>query len=110
VFTEQKFDVYEGKKVNIALIEAGQDSQGEHTLNRILARSKLATDEVANRIKDHRYQIEDQIKRADLPNEITERVMRAWDRGYEACTAHLLKITLMDLQKQVEDDDDDKDV
>jgi hypothetical protein len=45
MFDDQMFDVYEGRKVDIAIIEAGQDSQGEHYLNRVLARSKVDVDE-----------------------------------------------------------------
>jgi hypothetical protein len=62
MFDEQMFEVYEGKKVDIALIEAGQDSQGEHVLNRVLTWSKFDVDETANRIKDRRFALEDQIR------------------------------------------------
>jgi hypothetical protein len=90
MFDDQMFDVYEGRKVDIAMIEAGQDSQGEHRLNRVLARSKIDVDERANRIKDRRFALEDQMRQAGVPVENVERMMRAFNRAY-AVAVHRLE-------------------
>jgi len=37
----ERYDVYEGHKLQINLIEAGEDSQGDHQLNRVLARKLM---------------------------------------------------------------------
>jgi len=49
MFGSQLFDVYDNAKVDIALIEAGEDSQ-EHALNRIKGRSKFDLDDTTRRI------------------------------------------------------------
>ena len=47
-------------------------------MEKILASSKLDMEETANRIKDRRYNIEDQIRLSGMTLENAERVMRAY--------------------------------
>ena len=82
MFDDQMFDVYEGRNVGIAMIEAGQDEQGEHYMNRVLARSKMDVNETANRIKDRRFALEDQMRQAGIPVANVERMMNAFKRAY----------------------------
>ena len=110
MFDDQMFDVYEGKKVDIAIIEAGHDSQGEHYLNRVLARSKVDVDETANRIKDRRFALEDQMRQAGIPAENVERMMGAFNRAYAVAVRHLESIdqeALLMLSNRLEDSDHD---
>jgi MULE transposase domain len=94
MFDEQMFDVYEGRKVDIAMVEVGQDSQGEHVLNRILARSKFDLDETANRIKDRRFALEDKMRQSGIPIQNIERMMRAFNRAYASAVRHLEGMSL----------------
>ncbi len=88
------FDVYKGRKVDIALVEVGQDSQGEHVLNRILARSKFDLDETANRIKDRRFALEDKMRQSGISIQNIERMMRAFNRAYASAVRHLEGMSL----------------
>jgi len=92
MFDDQMFDVYEGKKADIAIIEAGYDLEGEYYLNRVLARSKVDVDETANRIKDRRFALEDQMRQAGIPAENVERMMGAFNRAYAVAVRHLESI------------------
>jgi hypothetical protein len=62
IFDDSMFDVYKGQKVEIAMVKARIDSQGDHVLNRVLAHSKFDLDETANRIKDRRFALEDKMR------------------------------------------------
>ncbi|CZR69625.1 uncharacterized protein PAC_19525 [Phialocephala subalpina] len=55
LFDEGKFDIYEGRKVQIALVEAGEDPQGEKTIQKAMAKAKLDLEETSNKIKDNRF-------------------------------------------------------
>lgn len=94
MFDKQKFDVYEGRKVDIALIKAGQDLQGEHVLNRAYARSKFDLDKIFNKIKDRRFALEDKMRQAEIPVESVERMMRGFNRAYAIVIEHLEQLTL----------------
>ena len=110
MFDDQTFDVYEGRKVDIAMIEAGQDSQGEHHLNRVLARSKIDVDETANRIKDRRFALEDQMRQAGILAENVERMMREFNRAYAVAVRHFECISLEALSKLCEASGNDGEV
>jgi hypothetical protein len=94
MFDEQKFDVYEGRKVAIAQVEAEQDSQGIHVLNRAMVRSKFDLDETANKIKDRRFFLEDRIRQSGMPVENAERVMRAYNRSFTVAIRQLQSLSL----------------
>jgi len=47
-------------------------------MEKMLASSKLDTEKIANRIKDRRYTIEDQIRLSGMTLENVECVMRAY--------------------------------
>ena len=89
MFNDRMLDVYEGRNVGIAMIEAGQDEQGEHYMNRVLARSKMDVNETANRIKDRRFALEDQMRQGGIPVANVERMMNAFNRAYAVAVHHL---------------------
>ena len=105
IFDGQLFDVYENKKVDIALIEAGQDSQGEHALNRMLARSKFDLEETSNRIKDRRFYLEDRIRQSGMPSANADRIMRAFNRAYAVAIEYLQTMSINALLEFAKDDD-----
>ena len=75
-------------------MEAGFDSQGDNTIKKALARSKIDLEESTNRIKDRRYAIKDQLWQAELPVESIERVLRAFNRGLAAAIASVEKMSI----------------
>ena len=105
MFDDQLFDVYENKKVDIALIEAGEDSQGEHALNRMLARSKFDLEETSNRIKDRRFYLEDRIRQSGMPSANADRIMRAFNRAYAVAIEYLQTMSINALLEFANDDD-----
>ena len=105
IFDGQLFDVYENKKVDIALIEAGQDSQGEHVLNRMLTRSKFDLEETSNRIKDRRFYLEDRIRQSGMPSANADRIMRAFNRAYAVAIEHLQTMSINALLEFADGDD-----
>ena len=54
-------------------------------MEKMLASSKLDMEETANRIKDRRYTIENQIRLFGMTLENAERVIRAYDRSFYGC-------------------------
>lgn len=98
----QRLDVYEGRQLDIALVEAGQDSQGTKNIEFLMAKSKLDSDERINRIKDHRYTLEDQLRASDLPIDRIDRVLKAYERSAAIAIQKVLDITLEQLQQEVD--------
>ncbi|KAN0073452.1 hypothetical protein V8E54_008672 [Elaphomyces granulatus] len=96
LFLDQKFDVYEGKRTEAAM-DAGADSQGDRNMEKMLASSKLDTEETANRIKDRRYTIEDQIRLSGMTLENAERVMRAYNRSLAMAAEKLAGMSIDEL-------------
>jgi len=94
--TDQKFDVYEGKRTEMAM-DAGADSQGDQSMEKMLASSKLDMEETANRIKDRRYTIEDQIRLSGMTLENAERVMRAYNRSLAMAAERLAGMSIDEL-------------
>jgi MULE transposase domain len=104
LFAEQKFDVYERKNVDIDIIEVGQGSQGDRTMERAMARSKLDLDETANRIRDRRFFIQDRLAESRMPVEKAERVMRGFNQMYASMMRKLDKLTMDELERIAEAD------
>jgi hypothetical protein len=96
LFLDQKFDAYEGKRTEVDM-DAGADSQGDRSMEKILASSKLDMEETANRIKDRRYNIEDQIRLSGMTPENAERVMRAYNRSLAMAAEKLAGMSINEL-------------
>lgn len=58
MFGDQQFEVYENKRVDQALVVAGQDERGVHVLNRTLARSRVDMEEIITNVRDRRFEFE----------------------------------------------------
>jgi len=78
-------------------VDAGTDSQEDRSMEKILASSKLDMEETANRIKDRRYTIEDQIRLSDMTLENVERVMRAYNRSLAMAAEKLAGMSVDEL-------------
>jgi len=96
LFLDQKFDVYEGKRTEVA-VDAGADSEGDRSMEKISASSKLDMEETANRIKDRRYAIEDQIRLSGMTLENAERVMRAYNQSLAMAAEKLAGMSINEL-------------
>jgi hypothetical protein len=96
LFLDQKFDVYEGKRTEVAM-NTKVDSQGDRSMEKILASSKLDMEETANRIKDRRYSIEDQIRLSGMTPENAERVMRAYNQSLAMAAEKLARMSIDEL-------------
>ncbi|KAN0067964.1 hypothetical protein V8E54_013892 [Elaphomyces granulatus] len=96
LFLDQKFDVYEGKRTEMVM-DAGGDSQEDRSMEKMLASSKLDMEETANKIKDRRYTIEDQIRLSGMTPENAERVMRAYNRSLAMAAERLAGMSIDEL-------------
>lgn len=66
-------------------------------MEKMLASSKLDMEETANRIKDRRYTIEDQIRLSSMTLENAERVMRAYNRSLGMAAERLAGMSIDEL-------------